>query len=148
MKTNKPDLRPEDRDRQPRMTRMARMKRNFPTENPEPTCRDGARARRVRPKPHEENAFLIRAIREIRGFSSGTRLKPQRREERRERKARSPSALGSSNLLSSREESLPRISRMAQISSRVLSVKSVKSAVKSFWLPLRCSVLFASLRLK
>ena len=32
MKTNEPDFRPEDGDGQPRMTRMARMKRNFSTE--------------------------------------------------------------------------------------------------------------------
>jgi len=47
----------------------------FSTEHSEPTCRDGARARRVRPEPHAQNAFLIRVIREIRGFIFGTRLK-------------------------------------------------------------------------
>ena len=44
---------------------MARMKRNFPTEHPEP----------IRTEPHERNAFIIRVIREIRGFSFGTRAK-------------------------------------------------------------------------
>jgi len=48
---------------------------NFSTEHSEPTCRDGARARRVRPEPHAQNAFPIRVIREIRGFVFGTRLK-------------------------------------------------------------------------
>src|SRR5437899_668417 len=55
----KPDIKPANRDGQPRMTGMARMKKGFPAQNPEPTCRDGARARRVRPKPHHQNAFLI-----------------------------------------------------------------------------------------
>src|SRR6266478_5380875 len=67
MKTTKTGFRPESRDGQPRMTRMARMKRNFWTELPEPTCRDGARARRVRTDPHEGNRFIIRVIRVIRG---------------------------------------------------------------------------------
>ncbi len=47
------------------MTRMARMKRNFCTELPEP----------IRREPHERNAFIIHLIREIRGFSFGTRAK-------------------------------------------------------------------------
>ena len=51
------------------------MKRNFSTENREPTCRDGARARQVPPGLHQQNAFLIRVIREIRGFSFETRLR-------------------------------------------------------------------------
>src|SRR6266436_3850967 len=55
MKTNTTDPRPENRDGQPRMTRMARMKKDFPTQNPEATCRDGARARRVRPEPHHRD---------------------------------------------------------------------------------------------
>src|SRR5438309_2256449 len=40
MKTNQTDFRPENRDGQPRMTRMARMKRNFSTELPETRERD------------------------------------------------------------------------------------------------------------
>src|SRR6266536_2066983 len=52
-------------DGQPRMTRMTRMMRNFWTELPEP----------IRTEPEERIAFLIRVIREIRGFSFGTRLK-------------------------------------------------------------------------
>src|SRR6266702_4428635 len=46
-------MKPENCDRQPRMTRMARMKRNFSTELPEP----------IRTKSHERNAFIIRVIR-------------------------------------------------------------------------------------
>src|SRR6266571_2912652 len=57
MKTNKRDFRPENRDGQPRVTRMARMKRNFWTELPEPLWTD----------PHEGNRFIIRVIRVIRG---------------------------------------------------------------------------------
>src|SRR6266478_8504657 len=38
----KTDIKPENRDGQPRMARMARMKKDFPAQNPEPTCRDGA----------------------------------------------------------------------------------------------------------
>ncbi len=41
------------------------MKRNFCTEPPEP----------IRTEPHERNVFIIRVIREIRGFSFGTRAK-------------------------------------------------------------------------
>src|SRR5205807_180981 len=52
-------------------TRMARIKSDLVTEHPEPTCRDGARARRVRSEPHVQNVFVIRGIREIRGFSFG-----------------------------------------------------------------------------
>src|SRR5258706_504474 len=55
MKTNKTGSKPENREGQPRMTRMARIKRDFPTQNPEATRRDGARARRVRPEPHHKD---------------------------------------------------------------------------------------------
>ena len=71
MKTNTTDF---THERQPRMTRIARMKKDFPTRNPEPTCRDGARARRVQTEPQQQNALLIRVIREIRGFHFGIRL--------------------------------------------------------------------------
>ncbi len=47
------------------MPRMAWMKTGSSTELPEP----------IRTEPEERNAFIIRVIREIRGFSFGTRLK-------------------------------------------------------------------------
>jgi len=56
----------ENRDGQPRMTRMARMKRNFCTQLPET----------IRTEPRERNAFIIRVFREIRGFSFETLLLP------------------------------------------------------------------------
>jgi len=49
------------------MARMARMKRNFPTRNPEP----------IQTEPQQQNAFFIRVIREIRGFSFGAQVKPE-----------------------------------------------------------------------
>ena len=61
----KTPIKPESRDGQPRMTRMARMPRNFSSEHAEP----------LRPEPHERNAFIIRVIREIRGFTFATRVK-------------------------------------------------------------------------
>src|SRR6266481_1644044 len=60
MKTNKTGSKPENREGQPRMTRMTRMKMNFRTELAEPIGTD----------PHEGNRFIIpviRAIRAIRG---------------------------------------------------------------------------------
>src|SRR5437879_4195416 len=64
---------------------MARMKWKFLTE---PTCRDGARARQVRPEPHQRNAFFIRVIREIRCFILGTGVEPANRIWPRENTAR------------------------------------------------------------
>src|SRR5436190_19892895 len=61
MKTN---IEPENRHGQRRMTPMTRMQRKFSTEHPEPIC----------PEPHAWNAFIIRVIHEIRGFSFGTRV--------------------------------------------------------------------------
>src|SRR6266566_2223067 len=58
----KTPVEPENRDGQPRMARVAWMKRRFSTELLEP----------IRPRPHEPNTFLIRVIREIRG---GIRVK-------------------------------------------------------------------------
>ncbi len=65
---------PENRNGQPRMTRMARMKRKFSTQHAEP----------IRTQPREQSAFVIRVIREIRGFSFGTRIKPENRNWPRE----------------------------------------------------------------
>src|SRR6266446_6596794 len=62
MKTNKTNLRPENRDGQPRMTRM---KRNSAKEHSEAS----------RTESQEWIPLLIRVIREIRGFSFGTWLK-------------------------------------------------------------------------
>src|SRR5258705_4052429 len=55
MKTNQTDFRPEDGDRQPRMARMTRMKKNFFTECHEP----------IRTNAHCGNGFIVSVIREI-----------------------------------------------------------------------------------
>src|SRR6266446_9978976 len=64
-RTMKTRTKSEYRHGQPRMTRIARMEMNFCPENPEA----------IRPEPHQRNAFLIRVIREIRGFNFGSQAK-------------------------------------------------------------------------
>src|SRR6266478_4159475 len=58
MKTNKADFRPEDRDGQPRMTRMARMKRDVSTELAETRKRDSEQEATERTEIQREKSLF------------------------------------------------------------------------------------------